>query len=157
VHYKEQTLHYSSLIYPIQYTTLRENFVQACSKILSKVEGLAIILKGDTLQEAVVLFANAEDEIILHLLFVIGPLAYSHQNKFGTVDLYRQSVGLLEWGIGLSQGRKDTTNTEETQTDMHASSGVRTHNPSVRSSEDSSCLRPRGHCDRLKTLYICKY
>jgi hypothetical protein len=28
-------------------------------------------------------------------------------------------------------------------------SGVRTHNHSVRASEDSSCLRPRGHCDRL--------
>jgi hypothetical protein len=24
--------------------------------------------------------------------------------------------------------------------------GIRTHNPSVRVGEDSSCLRPRGHC-----------
>jgi hypothetical protein len=28
-------------------------------------------------------------------------------------------------------------------------SGIRTHDPSVRASEDSSCLRLRGHCDRL--------
>jgi hypothetical protein len=33
-------------------------------------------------------------------------------------------------------------------TDIHVSSGVRTHDPSVRAGEDSSWLRPRGHCDR---------
>jgi hypothetical protein len=33
-------------------------------------------------------------------------------------------------------------------TDIHALSGILTHDPSVRASEDSSCLRPRGHCDR---------
>jgi hypothetical protein len=31
---------------------------------------------------------------------------------------------------------------------IHASSGIRIHDPGVRASEDSSCLRPRGHCDR---------
>jgi hypothetical protein len=31
------------------------------------------------------------------------------------------------------------------QTDIHALSGIRTHDPSVRASEDNSCLRPRGH------------
>jgi hypothetical protein len=31
---------------------------------------------------------------------------------------------------------------------IHALSGFRTHDPSVRASEDSSCLRPRGYCDR---------
>jgi hypothetical protein len=34
-------------------------------------------------------------------------------------------------------------------TDTHALSGVRTHDPSVETSEDSSCLRPRRHSDRL--------
>jgi hypothetical protein len=29
-------------------------------------------------------------------------------------------------------------------------SGIRTHDFSVRTSEDISCLIPRGHCDRLK-------
>jgi hypothetical protein len=33
-------------------------------------------------------------------------------------------------------------------TDIHALSGIRTHDPSLRAKEDSSCLRPRGHCDR---------
>jgi hypothetical protein len=31
-------------------------------------------------------------------------------------------------------------------TDIHALSAIRTHDPSVRASEDGSCLRPRGHC-----------
>jgi hypothetical protein len=30
-------------------------------------------------------------------------------------------------------------------TGIHALIGIRTHDPSVRASEDSSCLRPRGH------------
>jgi hypothetical protein len=30
---------------------------------------------------------------------------------------------------------------------IHALSGIGTHDSSVRASEDSSCLRPRGHCD----------
>jgi hypothetical protein len=33
-------------------------------------------------------------------------------------------------------------------TDIHASSGIRTHDPSVRAGEDGLCLRSRGHCDR---------
>jgi hypothetical protein len=33
-------------------------------------------------------------------------------------------------------------------TDIHALSGIRTHDPSIRASEDSSCLRRRGHWDR---------
>jgi hypothetical protein len=35
------------------------------------------------------------------------------------------------------------------QTDIHAFSGIRTHDPSVRVGEDGSCLRQHGHCDRL--------
>jgi hypothetical protein len=30
--------------------------------------------------------------------------------------------------------------------------GIRTHDLSVGAGEDSSCLRPRGHCDRLRSL-----
>jgi hypothetical protein len=37
-----------------------------------------------------------------------------------------------------------THSTTHTHTDIHALSGIRTHDPSVRASEDSSCLRPRG-------------
>jgi hypothetical protein len=45
-------------------------------------------------------------------------------------------------------------------TEIRVSSGIRTHDHSVRASEDSSCLRPCGHCDRpiclLQTLYIAE-
>jgi hypothetical protein len=42
-----------------------------------------------------------------------------------------------------------------TQTDIHALSGIRTHYPSARAGEDSSCLRPRGHCHQQQTsIYL---
>jgi hypothetical protein len=56
----------------------------------------------------------------------------------------RHSVGLLGPVISPSQGRY----LKQIQIDIHASNGIRNHDPSVRVSEDSSCLRPRGHCDR---------
>jgi hypothetical protein len=31
---------------------------------------------------------------------------------------------------------------------MYALSGIRTHDSNVQASEDSSCIRPRGHCDQ---------
>jgi hypothetical protein len=43
---------------------------------------------------------------------------------------------------------QNNTNKEQTHTDIHALSGIPTHNPTVRASEDVSCLRPRGHYDR---------
>jgi hypothetical protein len=33
-------------------------------------------------------------------------------------------------------------------TDIHASSRIQTHNPSVQASEEGSCLRLRGRCDQ---------
>jgi hypothetical protein len=40
-----------------------------------------------------------------------------------------------------------------TNTDIHALSGIRTHDPRVQASEDTSCLRPRDHYDRLDIAY----
>jgi hypothetical protein len=37
----------------------------------------------------------------------------------------------------------------KTHTVIHASSGIRACDTSVRAGEDSSCRRPYGHCDRL--------
>jgi hypothetical protein len=62
----------------------------------------------------------------------------------------RQSVGLF--GRGGSARPKAATCTGQRKhrinEDIHALSGIRTHDPSVRASEDISCLRPCGHCDR---------
>jgi hypothetical protein len=43
---------------------------------------------------------------------------------------------------------KHRTNAHTHTQNIHALSGIRTHDPSVRAREDSSCLRPRGYCDR---------
>jgi hypothetical protein len=61
-----------------------------------------------------------------------------------------QSLGLLGRGISASQGRY--LHTGQHKHDIHASSGIRTHDPSVRMGEEGSCLRPRNHCDRLYGL-----
>jgi hypothetical protein len=66
-------------------------------------------------------------------------------------NLLSQTVGLLEREIIPSQGHYQHTehkHRKNAHTDIHALSGIRTHNPSVLASEDSSCLRPRGHFDR---------
>jgi hypothetical protein len=44
------------------------------------------------------------------------------------------------------------THIEKTHVDIHTSAGVRIHDPSFRAREDSSCLRQRGHCERLSRL-----
>jgi hypothetical protein len=40
---------------------------------------------------------------------------------------------------------------------MRASSGIRTHDPSVWAGEDSLCFRMRGHCDRRQYQSINIY
>jgi hypothetical protein len=52
-------------------------------------------------------------------------------------------------GIGASKGRYLHTRQHKRRinlhTDIHTSSGIWTHDPSISASEDSSCLRPHGH------------
>jgi hypothetical protein len=43
--------------------------------------------------------------------------------------------------------------THRINADIHVSSKIWIHYPSVRASEDSSCLRPHGHCDRHLLQY----
>jgi hypothetical protein len=71
---------------------------------------------------------------------------------FFSVSLsYTYPIGLLGHGIGPSQGRYLHTEQHKhrinTYTYNRVLSGIRTHYLSLRTSEDSSCLRPRGHCD----------
>jgi hypothetical protein len=73
--------------------------------------------------------------------------------EFFSFLIFTQSVGLLGRGISPSQGRYLHIGQHRINADIHAWSGIRTHNPSVWASEDSSCFRQRGHCDRLVTLY----
>jgi hypothetical protein len=59
------------------------------------------------------------------------------------------TVGRTPWTGDQPVARPlPTHRTTHTQTSMLLS-GIRSHDPSVRTSEDSSCLRPLGHCDQL--------
>jgi hypothetical protein len=67
--------------------------------------------------------------------------------------IYTQSVGLLGRVIGPSQGLYLNTGQHKHRinahtTSIHSRSWIRTHDHSVRASEDSSCLRPLGYLDR---------
>jgi hypothetical protein len=80
---------------------------------------------------------------------------------FSVSSSYTQSAGLLWWGISPSQGlyvhRGQHKHTINAHTHIHALSVIRTDKPSVQASEDSSCRRLRGHCNRrwdIKRLKI---
>jgi hypothetical protein len=62
---------------------------------------------------------------------------------------------------GRSARRKASTYTTEQpkhrkNATIHALTGIRTHNLLVRASEDGSCLRLRGHCDRQPVCILSK-
>jgi hypothetical protein len=50
--------------------------------------------------------------------------------------------------------RNNTNRINAHNTDIHALNSIRIHDPSVRASEESSCIRPRGHSDRHYFIYI---
>jgi hypothetical protein len=87
----------------------------------------------------------------IHLSMVLQP--FGPRIFFSFVIFFTQTVGLLGRVISPSQGRYLHTEQHKhrinAHTDNHALSGIRIHDPSNRASEDSSCLRQRGHCDRL--------
>jgi hypothetical protein len=98
--------------------------------------------------------------LLLLLPFVLGPLACFPSELIWNYGSYRQLKGLLRRGISpvaRPLPTQDNINTEESRTDIHASSEVRTHDPSVWANEDISCLRPSGlrsRKPRLTTVVI---
>jgi hypothetical protein len=79
-------------------------------------------------------------------------MAFVDLGRFFSFFICTQSAGLLGQGISprkVAPYTYSNTNTEWTHTDIHDSSGILTHDPTVRAGEDGSCLRLRGHCDRL--------
>jgi hypothetical protein len=75
---------------------------------------------------------------------------------FGPWQLFTFSnlyaVGRTPWmgdqPVARPLATQRTTQTQNKRKHIHTSSGIRTHDPSGRVSEDSSCLISRGHCDR---------
>jgi hypothetical protein len=90
--------------------------------------------------------------LLLLLQWLSSPYRALASSLWGSVILHIQTAGRTPWTSDQPVARtlhtQDNTNTEYTQTNIHASSGIRTHDPSVQASEDISCLRPRAHCDR---------
>jgi hypothetical protein len=79
----------------------------------------------------------------------LGLPPWNSPSHFGLIDL-GHSVGLLGRVISTSQGLYLYTNTGKhthTHTNIHALSGIRTHDPGFWTSEDSACLRPLGYRD----------
>jgi hypothetical protein len=72
--------------------------------------------------------------------------------------LYLYTVGRTSWRRDeCVTGPLPTHRINADDTDIHASSGIRTHDRSVRAGEDDSCLRPLGHCERPSDVDIQKY
>jgi hypothetical protein len=88
-------------------------------------------------------------------LSVIRPLGLF---RFETYE-FIWTVGRTPWTGDQPDARPlhthRTTQRRKMRTYIHASSGVRTHDPSVRAAEDSTYLRPLGHWDHLP-LWIIK-
>jgi hypothetical protein len=76
---------------------------------------------------------------------------------------FSQTVGLLRRVISPSQGRCPNTGQHKQNKRIHTHQtsmpqvGFWTHDPSVRASEDSSCLSPRGYCDRQMLCHTKHY
>jgi hypothetical protein len=91
------------------------------------------------------IYRLAGNSLLRTPLSTSGSMALVDLGRFFSFLIYTQSVGLFGRGISPSQGRnlhtkqhKHRINTQ----DIHASSGIRTHDLSVRAGEHSSCFRP---------------
>jgi hypothetical protein len=90
--------------------------------------------------------------LLLLLPFVLGPPVCFPSEFIWMCGSWRQSV----WHRTCDQPcreaatTQDNINTEETGTGIHASSGIRTHDPSIWAGENVSCLGRRGHCDQRR-------
>jgi hypothetical protein len=76
-------------------------------------------------------------------------------------SIFGYLVGLLGRGISPSQGHylQRRAQHRKAPTHIHPSSGIRTHDPSIREFENRTCLSPRGYWDRLawKKILVFSY
>jgi hypothetical protein len=84
-------------------------------------------------------------------LSIYDSITFVNLGRFSSFLIHEQSAGVHGRGMIPSQGRYLHTEQQKhriTYTDIHASTGIRTYDPSVRAVEDGSCFRLRGHCGR---------
>jgi hypothetical protein len=66
------------------------------------------------------------------------------------IFLILDTVGRTPWTGDQPFAMPLPTHRINTHTDFDTLCGIRTHSPSFQATENSSCLRPRGHCDRRR-------
>jgi hypothetical protein len=100
-------------------------------------------------------YARQRNIYIFLSLFPVAPTLEHRASVKRFVSLQflnPKTVGRTAWTEDQPVARplpiQDNTNRINTHTNFRAMSGIRTNDPTVQASEDSSCLRPRGHCDR---------
>jgi hypothetical protein len=101
------------------------------------------------------------------LLFLLLPVVH-YLSIYGSTTLCWTSTIFFSFFIFYAVGRSPwtgdqpftspspthrTAQTQNKHTQINTSNGIRTHDPSIRAGGNSSCLRPRGHCDRLIEVY----
>jgi hypothetical protein len=108
-------------------------------------------------------FSNTELEISVNSFLISIPLipySYSVEVFHFSLDLY--TIGRTPWTSDrpvarpLPKYRTTKTQNKHTHTpNIHALSAIRTHDHSVRASEDSLCLRQLGYRDRRQQFKSC--
>jgi hypothetical protein len=74
---------------------------------------------------------------------------------YWNLRIYFCTFGRTPWTVDRPVARSllhKTAQHRKTRTDIHASSGIRTHDPSDRADKDGKCLRLRSHWDRPSYL-----
>jgi hypothetical protein len=102
--------------------------------------------------------------IVFTIFFFNGPSSPFRAQASYSVPWSFFTVGRTPWTSDqlvarpLPKHRTTQTQNKRIHTpNIHALSGIRTNDPSVLASNESSCLRPRGYCDLLVfTIYRCK-
>jgi hypothetical protein len=95
------------------------------------------------------LFSSIHSAMVLQPFFGPWPLL-QFRNLFSTDDRTPWTSDQL---VGRPLPIHTIRQTQNKRTDIHALSGIRTHDPSIGVSKDSSCLRQRGNCDRRYSLF----
>jgi hypothetical protein len=114
------------------------------------------------LRHSAVFYSSQCSQWLFHFSHVLRNNSFTHQWLYSPllgpsmflnfVICCTQLIGLLGQVISPSQGRYLHTGQYKhrinAHINIHVLSTIRTQDSSVQASEDSSCLTPRGHCDR---------
>jgi hypothetical protein len=93
----------------------------------------------------------------VHLCYFLLIALPAHSGSWPLIQFrnYFYTDGRIPWTseqpVARPLPKHRTTQTQNKRLhppNIHALIGIRAHDPSVRANEDSSCLRPRGYCDR---------